>query len=738
MWGRKVLKLLILVGLVLTPFIAVSSASADISQTDCSVSPSTYNANGTSTWTLTIHNTTGSTIRYVDAGEQIGPSDVNGSTSLAISDPLNVWTSVPPQLDQSWDSWAYNSTGINNGSSYSFSASMLSFNPTSVTSFFLGLYNDVPSGNPVEVGYCNVDTSAFTPASVQPPPPPGPTTPVITLPSSGSTTEGGAISATGSFNDVNTDAPWTATVDYGDGTGVMPLALNGNQFTLNHAYGFRGTYTITVSVTNGSSLTGTATDSISILPGPNGLTRADCSISPGYYNPSGASSWILHINNNTGDTIRYADAGGQIGSPVGSSDVSLSIADPLNVWTSIPPANQGWDSWAYNSTGIANGSSYDFAVSMPGFNPLNTYFLWVALYNDVPSGNPVEVGYCDINTLNLPPNAAPSLGSLSGATINEGASYTASGSFTDSDSTSWSATVDYGDESGPQPLTLSGTNFSLNHTYKEEGSYTVKVSVTDNQGASGSATAVATVNNAPFTVSAISAPTTPQQLVNGSASVSASATFSDPGVLDTHTATWNWGDGTTSTGTVTESNGSGSVADSHSYSSANVYTITLTVTDDDNISNSKQFMYVSVYNPTPQGLFTGVRTFDSPAGADTAQPSLTGKAQFGISVKYDQSGNPTGHADMNFSVGNINFKASALSLLVISNGMATLRGTGTINNTGSYTFLASGIDGHTNGGQDLIRFQIKDNSGNVVYDSQLGAADTVAPTTQVTGQVIVH
>src|SRR5262249_19432070 len=63
--------------------------------------------------------------------------------------------------------------------------------------------------------------------------------------------------------------------------------------------------------------------------------------------------------------------------------------------------------------------------------------------------------------------------------------------------------------------------------------------------------------------------------------LSFSATFSDPGVLDTHTASINWGDGTSGSGKVTESGGNGSVAADHTYADNGTYTITLRVTDDD-------------------------------------------------------------------------------------------------------------------------------------------------------------
>src|SRR5207245_5617415 len=64
-------------------------------------------------------------------------------------------------------------------------------------------------------------------------------------------------------------------------------------------------------------------------------------------------------------------------------------------------------------------------------------------------------------------------------------------------------------------------------------------------------------------------------------------TFTDPGVLDTHTATIAWGDNSTSTGTVTELNGSGSVVGTHVYADNGSYTITLSVRDKDNATGTR-------------------------------------------------------------------------------------------------------------------------------------------------------
>lgn len=231
--------------------------------------------------------------------------------------------------------------------------------------------------------------------------------------------------------------------------------------------------------------------------------------------------------------------------------------------------------------------------------------------------------------------------------------------------------------------------------------------------------------NQPPEVGTISAPTTPVQV---NTSITATSNFTDQNTSDTHTASWNWGDGNTTIGTVTENNGSGSISDTHVYTAAGVYTITLTVTDNDGATGTSIFQYVSVYNPTPQGLFSGSRIFNDPAtGA---------KAMFGVSVKY-QGDTPAGNVRLSIKNLNFDFDAISISSLVTASGKATLRGSGTLNGASGYTFLTTGIDSSLTGGQ-TIRFQIKDSSNNVVYDAQPGAPDTADPTTSVTGHIIVH
>ena len=90
-------------------------------------------------------------------------------------------------------------------------------------------------------------------------------------------------------------------------------------------------------------------------------------------------------------------------------------------------------------------------------------------------------------------NAAPTVAAFAGGSLLQGETYAAGGSFSDAGADSWTATVDYGDGGGAQPLALGGNGFALSHTYAAAGTFTVTVRVTDDDGAEGVRTATVTV-----------------------------------------------------------------------------------------------------------------------------------------------------------------------------------------------------------------------------------------------------
>ncbi len=250
------------------------------------------------------------------------------------------------------------------------------------------------------------------------------------------------------------------------------------------------------------------------------------------------------------------------------------------------------------------------------------------------------------------------------------------------------------------------------------------------------------LQNQPPTVGIITLSTNPTQI---NTSITADATFTDQNTADTHTASWNWGDGNTSSClpnssqcTLTESNGSGSVSGTHTYIQAGIYTITLSVTDNHGGQGTSTFQYMVVYNPGG-GFLTGAGNYNSQAGWDMQNTQATGKVILGINAQYTTGNTPTGQSKINFNAGNIDFKSTSYQWLVVSGAKATLKGNGTVNGSGNYTFLISGIDGSQTGGPNLIRVKITDSSNNVIYDTQSGAPDTADPTTALSsGSIKVH
>ena len=244
-------------------------------------------------------------------------------------------------------------------------------------------------------------------------------------------------------------------------------------------------------------------------------------------------------------------------------------------------------------------------------------------------------------------------------------------------------------------------------TCTDNGSYTATLEVSDETETVSSAASVMVNNVAPI-LGAISVDVA---LVPVNTAINASADFTDPGTLDTHSATWDWGDGTTS-GTVTQGAGSGSVNDSHSYSVPGVYTVWLTVTDSDSaVSNDSVYEFVVVYDPSG-GFVTGGGWIDSPADAFKADPDLTGKASFGFVAKYKKGANlPDGNTQFQFKAGDLNFKSTSYEWLVVADNKAQFRGAGTINGEGSYTFKISADDDNP----DTFRIQIWDEG--TVYDN---------------------
>jgi PKD repeat protein len=211
-------------------------------------------------------------------------------------------------------------------------------------------------------------------------------------------------------------------------------------------------------------------------------------------------------------------------------------------------------------------------------------------------------------------NMAPVVSAGPDQAVIEGSTVSFSGSFTDAglDDTHvihW----DFGDGA------VSDGSLTPAHVYADNGSYTVTLTVADNDGGTGTDTLVVTVSNAAPVVDAGAN----QTAVEGG-TVSLAATFTDAGSGDNHLATINWGDGSSGAGTVV----GGTVTGSHAYADNGVYSVTVTVTDS-NAGAGSDTMTVTVSNAAPvvyagpdqavdrgdTATFSG--SFGDPGSADT-------------------------------------------------------------------------------------------------------------------------
>ncbi len=148
-------------------------------------------------------------------------------------------------------------------------------------------------------------------------------------------------------------------------------------------------------------------------------------------------------------------------------------------------------------------------------------------------------------------------------------------------------------------------------------------------------------------------------------------------------------------------------------------------------SDTATYQYVVVYDPGA-GFVTGGGWITSPAGAYAADPTLTGRANFGFVSKYQPgAGVPTGQTQFHFKAGDLDFHSTSYEWLVVAGARAQYKGTGTINGSGSYSFLLTVIDGQKPGGGGVDQFRLKIwGAGGVIYDNQMGDGDDAPASTR--------
>ena len=349
--------------------------------------------------------------------------------------------------------------------------------------------------------------------------------------------EGDTFTATGSFSEASSSGPWTATVDYGDGTGAQPLALNPDQsFNLNHAYLDNGSFTINVTVTDGAGASGGATLGVTVRNvAPTGVLTGGTVAegSPGSVSFSNVSD---PSPVDTAAGLRYSFDFGDTG--------TFQVVDSASP-TAVVPASYLADG---PSTLLVRGRVED-----------------------------KDGGYTDYTTtiavLNVPPTPAI-LGAP--ATSPEGTPIPLSATATDPSPVDTAAGFTYAWAVTKNGLPFAtGVGPSFTFTPDDDGSYAVTLTATDKDGGTGTtSTTVAVTDVAPTAAVTGATGAVPGQTLTLSLSAS------DPSPVDTaagFTYRVDWGDGTPPQ--VVAPGAATTVA--HVYTAPGHYTVSVTAADSD-------------------------------------------------------------------------------------------------------------------------------------------------------------
>ena len=344
---------------------------------------------------------------------------------------------------------------------------------------------------------------------------------------------------------------YSATIDWGDSTtsaGVVTASGSGFTVQASHTYVDEGTYAVTVTVADSGGATTSATGQAHVADAP--LTAGTLTVGDGV---AGVTPAAL--------TFAFSDA-----NPVApASDFTATI---------------DWGD-STTSTGTVVPSSGGFAVQASHTYTHSGSFPVTVTVADTGGSTTSATGHATVASAPLTPGTLTIGAGVEGITPSQ-----LTFGFTDANpagvASDYSATIDWGDatsSAGTVTAASGGFTVQASHTYADEGTYAVTVTVTSAGGSTASATGHAVVADAPLTAGAVAvtngvAGSLPAQLTFGFTDANPAAPLSD------FTATIAWGDSTTSVGTVAAvAAGAFSVQASHTYAHPGTFTVTVTVAD---------------------------------------------------------------------------------------------------------------------------------------------------------------
>jgi RHS repeat-associated protein len=364
--------------------------------------------------------------------------------------------------------------------------------------------------------------------------------------------EGSTLHLMAAIIDPGGRGPYSATIDWGDGTtSTIPVTMTNDAATLHstHTWFQNGSYSVVVTVTDGNLVTTSATTTAVIFNAVPQLEAID----------------LIHVNE--GEVVT----------------VTTSFTDP-----GIEDQHAAIIDWGDGSSSAGTVSFNDgdgIVTGTHAYSDGGQYTVTLSLSDD-------GGGSASTSTSASVQNSPPIVSSVPPVSGSEGSPVALTASFTDGGtSDSHIATIHWGDgTSSPGTVTSSGGQGTItgSHVYGDDGVYAVTVSISDSDGLTTSATGSATILNVAPTLSAA----VPGDIYAGFSQPILLASFADPGFSsaagsESFTATINWGDGSAPTSGLVETiNGSagvpttGTITGTHEYAEPGTYTVTVTLTDD--------------------------------------------------------------------------------------------------------------------------------------------------------------
>ena len=372
-------------------------------------------------------------------------------------------------------------------------------------------------------------------------------------------TEGAAINTTvATFTDANPDATavdFTATINWGDGKtsagAVAANAVGGFSVTGSHTYADESSYQVSVSIVDDGGSTASAAST---------ATVGDATLAAVGANVTAAEGSLISAA--TVATFTDANPGAV------ASDFTASID-----WGDGTPTTVG--TIVAQNGGFAVDGAHSYADE-------GSYTIGVAITDDggstASATSTAAVGDAALAAVGANVTATEG-GLINGAAV---------AFFTDANpgavAGDFAATITWGDGTPTTVGTIVAQNggFAVDgaHSYADEGSYTIGVTITDDGGSTASATSTATVADADvLTGQGANLQTDANQALTDVVLATFTDTYTSNGASD-FTATINWGDGTSTAGTVAGGNGKLTVSGTHTYTTAGQDTVTVTLSDD--------------------------------------------------------------------------------------------------------------------------------------------------------------